>query len=165
MPPGTRPDVATGIVRRHGEIRGGPRKATSGRYEGEQDRAEHVPDSLVGHFAVRPLDDYLAALIQNFPGIEESLGSGPAPERWSDNSLGFIATWSREQDAYLADFGIAKDLLTASAVGQTQPGVVVGSPTGVTFSGRSSRPRSPVGTCGAALKTMTISRRRSRTTG
>jgi uncharacterized protein (DUF885 family) len=50
----------------------------------------------------RIADDYLAALVQNFPGIEESLGSGPAPERWSDNSLGFIATWSREQDAYLA---------------------------------------------------------------
>ncbi|WP_420125920.1 DUF885 domain-containing protein [Longimicrobium sp.] len=49
----------------------------------------------------RIADEYLAALIRNFPGIQESLGSGPAPERWSDNSLAFQAAWSREQDAYL----------------------------------------------------------------
>ena len=47
-------------------------------------------------------DEYLAALIQNFPGTQEALGSGPAPDRWSDNSLGFLASWSREQDGYLA---------------------------------------------------------------
>jgi uncharacterized protein (DUF885 family) len=50
----------------------------------------------------RIADEYLAALIRNFPGTQESLGSGPAPERWSDNSLAFQATWSREQDTYLA---------------------------------------------------------------
>lgn len=49
----------------------------------------------------RIADEYLAALIRNFPGTQESLGSGPAPERWSDNSLAFQAAWSREQDAYL----------------------------------------------------------------
>jgi uncharacterized protein (DUF885 family) len=50
----------------------------------------------------RIADDYLAALIQNFPGVEESLGSGPAPDRWTDNSLAFLASWSRAQDGYLA---------------------------------------------------------------
>src|SRR6185503_1921661 len=33
-----------------------------------------------------------------------------------------------EGNAYLADFGIAKDLHLADEVGQTQPGAVVGSP-------------------------------------
>jgi uncharacterized protein (DUF885 family) len=47
-------------------------------------------------------DEYLAALVRNFPGTNESLGSGPAPERWGDNSLAFQAAWDREQDAYLA---------------------------------------------------------------
>lgn len=47
-------------------------------------------------------DEYLAALVRNFPGTNESLGSGPAPERWADNSLAFQAAWDREQDAYLA---------------------------------------------------------------
>jgi uncharacterized protein (DUF885 family) len=46
--------------------------------------------------------DYLAALIQNFPGTQEALGSGPAPDRWNDNSLAFQAAWSGEQDGYLA---------------------------------------------------------------
>jgi uncharacterized protein (DUF885 family) len=47
-------------------------------------------------------DEYLAALVRNFPGTNEALGSGPAPERWADNSLAFQARWDREQDGYLA---------------------------------------------------------------
>lgn len=47
-------------------------------------------------------DEYLAAVIARFPGTEERLGAGPAPDRWSDNSLAVQAAWNREQDAYLA---------------------------------------------------------------
>jgi uncharacterized protein (DUF885 family) len=47
-------------------------------------------------------DEYLAALIANFPGTEERLGRGPAPDRWTDNSLAFQAAWDAQQDAYLA---------------------------------------------------------------
>ena len=47
-------------------------------------------------------DDYLAALVRNFPGTADALGTGPAPDRWNDNSLAFQTAWDREQDAYLA---------------------------------------------------------------
>jgi uncharacterized protein (DUF885 family) len=62
-----------------------------------------APPASTGAAQVREIaDDYLAALVRNFPGTDEALGAGPAPERWSDNSLAFQATWEREQDAYLA---------------------------------------------------------------
>lgn len=48
-------------------------------------------------------DDYLAALVARFPGTElAALGSGPAPDRWSDNTLAFQAAGDTEQDAFLA---------------------------------------------------------------
>ncbi|HST61671.1 MAG TPA: DUF885 domain-containing protein [Longimicrobium sp.] len=47
-------------------------------------------------------DEYLAATVRYFPGTDEALGSGPAPDRWADNSLAFQARWDREQDGYLA---------------------------------------------------------------
>jgi uncharacterized protein (DUF885 family) len=47
-------------------------------------------------------DDYLAALIERFPGTRSSLGTGPAPDRWNDNTLAFQDAWDAEQDAYLA---------------------------------------------------------------
>lgn len=50
----------------------------------------------------RIADDYLAALVRNFPGTEEALGSGRAPDRWTDNSLAFQAAWDAQQDAVLA---------------------------------------------------------------
>ena len=50
----------------------------------------------------RIADAYLADVIARFPGTEARLGSGPAPERWADNSLAFQAEWERAQDAYLA---------------------------------------------------------------
>jgi uncharacterized protein (DUF885 family) len=62
-----------------------------------------APPASAGAAQVREIaDDYLAALVRNFPGTDEALGSGPAPDRWSDNSLAFQAAWDREQDAYLA---------------------------------------------------------------
>jgi uncharacterized protein (DUF885 family) len=50
----------------------------------------------------RIADDYLAAVVARFPGTSEALGSGPAADRWNDNSLAFQQAWDREQDAYLA---------------------------------------------------------------
>jgi uncharacterized protein (DUF885 family) len=50
----------------------------------------------------RIADDYLAALVRGFPGTADALGSGPAPDRWNDNSLAFQQAWDAEQDAYLA---------------------------------------------------------------
>jgi len=50
----------------------------------------------------RIADDYLAALVERFPGTEQALGDGPAPDRWSDNSLAFQAAWEAEQAAFLA---------------------------------------------------------------
>ncbi|HEU0302847.1 MAG TPA: DUF885 domain-containing protein, partial [Longimicrobium sp.] len=47
-------------------------------------------------------DDFLAALIERFPGTQAALGSGPPPDRWTDNSLAFQASWDAEQDAFLA---------------------------------------------------------------
>lgn len=60
----------------------------------------------------RIADAYLADVIARFPGTEERLGSGPAPDRWSDNSLAFARDWDRAQDAYLAQLrGIDADAL------------------------------------------------------
>jgi uncharacterized protein (DUF885 family) len=50
----------------------------------------------------RIADAYLADVIARFPGTEAQLGAGPAPERWSDNSLAFQREWEGAQDAYLA---------------------------------------------------------------
>ena len=50
----------------------------------------------------RIADEYLADVIARFPGVEAQLGSGPAPERWTDNSLAFQRLWEGEQDRYLA---------------------------------------------------------------
>jgi uncharacterized protein (DUF885 family) len=46
-------------------------------------------------------DDYLAAVIARFPGTERALGRGPAPDRWTDNTLAFQAAWDAEQDVFL----------------------------------------------------------------
>jgi uncharacterized protein (DUF885 family) len=50
----------------------------------------------------RIADEYLADVITRFPGTEAALGSGPAPERWIDNSPAFQHAWEGEQDRYLA---------------------------------------------------------------
>lgn len=50
----------------------------------------------------RIADAYLADVIARFPGTEERLGAGPAPDRWADNSLAFLRQWQGAQDAYLA---------------------------------------------------------------
>ena len=47
-------------------------------------------------------DEYLAAVVQHFPGTEAQLGSGSAPDRWNDNSAAFQRAWEGEQDAWLA---------------------------------------------------------------
>jgi uncharacterized protein (DUF885 family) len=57
-------------------------------------------------------DDYLAAVLERFPGTSEVLGSGPAPDRWNDNSIAAQAVWDAEQDAYLARLrGVDADAL------------------------------------------------------
>jgi uncharacterized protein (DUF885 family) len=50
----------------------------------------------------RIADDYVAARIARFPGTEAALGSGPAPDRWNDNTPAFQAAWDAQQDAFLA---------------------------------------------------------------
>ncbi|HEU0014934.1 MAG TPA: DUF885 domain-containing protein [Longimicrobium sp.] len=50
----------------------------------------------------RIADDFLAALIARFPDTEAELGTGPAPDRWTDNTPAFRAAWQAEQDAFLA---------------------------------------------------------------
>lgn len=47
-------------------------------------------------------DEYLAAVLLRFPGTEERLGSGPAPDRWNDNTVAAQQAWDGQQDTYLA---------------------------------------------------------------
>lgn len=73
---------------------------------------DNVPASPTAAEVRRIADAYLADVIARFPGTEERLGSGPAPDRWSDNSLAFARHWERAQDTYLAQLrGIDADAL------------------------------------------------------
>jgi uncharacterized protein (DUF885 family) len=57
-------------------------------------------------------DEYLAAVLERFPGTSEVLGSGPAPDRWNDNTVAAQAAWDAEQDTYLARLrGVDADAL------------------------------------------------------
>lgn len=50
----------------------------------------------------RIADEYLAAVVARFPGTQEALGAGPAPDRWTENTPAALAAWREEQDAYLS---------------------------------------------------------------
>lgn len=77
-----------------------------------QPASPDAPGSAQAAQVRRIADAYLADVIARFPGTQEQLGSGPAPERWSDNSLAFQHEWEGAQDAYLAQLrGIDADAL------------------------------------------------------
>lgn len=62
-----------------------------------------APPALAEAAQVRRIaDEYLAAVIARFPGTAETLGTGPAADRWNDNTVAAQAAWDREQDTYLA---------------------------------------------------------------
>lgn len=70
---------------------------------GAQSASPDAPPASPQAAEVRRIaDEYLADVVARFPGVEAQLGSGPAPERWTDNSLAFQRVWEGEQDRYLA---------------------------------------------------------------
>lgn len=65
--------------------------------------ASPAPTAPDGAAEVRRVaDEYLAALVERFPGTDEALGPVPAPDRWRDNTLAAGTAWDAREDAFLA---------------------------------------------------------------
>jgi uncharacterized protein (DUF885 family) len=86
--------------------------ASAAPLHGQPSSPDAPPASPQAAEVRRIADVYLADVVARFPGTEQQLGSGPAPERWSDNSVAFQHDWERAQDAYLTQLrGIDADAL------------------------------------------------------